>query len=59
MKPEIIRVIKLTEANFCLNCEVITDWKNVCPICAEKQLWPLRNWLENVIRGKKLEVQKN
>jgi RNA polymerase subunit RPABC4/transcription elongation factor Spt4 len=41
--------IRLEEAYFCLNCEVVTNCINICPTCGQKKVWPLRNWLGSVI----------
>ena len=40
--------IRLEEAYFCLNCEVVTNCINICPACGHEQLWSLENWLGRV-----------
>ena len=41
MTPRSSSTIKLVEAHFCLNCEVIGSCRDNCPACGLKQLWPL------------------
>jgi hypothetical protein len=48
MFVEIPSVIKLKEAYFCLNCEVVTNCSDICPACGRRQLWSLENWLGRV-----------
>ncbi len=40
--------IRLEEAYFCLNCEVVTNRCDMCPACGHSQLWSLEKWLGNV-----------
>ena len=55
MTLEIASAIRLEEAYFCLNCEVVTNCADICPACGHRQLWSLENWLGRVndcqIRG--------
>ena len=48
MSAEEISSIRLQEAYFCLNCEVVTNCVDICPACGNKQLWSLENWLGSV-----------
>lgn len=48
MAFELGSAIKLEDAYFCLNCEAITNYVDICPICGERQLWALENWLGRV-----------
>jgi hypothetical protein len=45
---EMASAISLGEAYFCLNCEVVTNCSDTCPVCGHKQLWLLENWLGRV-----------
>lgn len=48
MPFEVASAIRLGEAYFCLNCEVVTNCVDVCPACGHRRLWPLENWLGRV-----------
>lgn len=48
MPLELPSAIRLEEAYFCLNCEVITNCLDICPTCGHEQLWSLENWLGRV-----------
>ena len=48
MVAEVASAIKLGEAYFCLNCEVVTNCVDTCPACGHRQLWRLENWLGKV-----------
>ena len=48
MSIQLGSAIKLEDAYFCLNCEVITNYLDICPVCGERQLWALQNWLGRV-----------
>ena len=45
---EMASVIRLEEAYFCLNCEVLTNYSEMCPVCGQRQLWPLENWIGKI-----------
>jgi RNA polymerase subunit RPABC4/transcription elongation factor Spt4 len=45
MPNEAVSAIELKSAYFCLNCEVITDRPDICPVCGYGQLWNLEHWL--------------
>ena len=45
---EVPSVIQLEEAYFCLNCEVVTNCSDICPVCGNQHLWCLENWLGRV-----------
>ncbi len=62
---EISSAIRLGEAYFCLSCEVVTDCADNCPVCGNRNLWPLENWLgkvyvpeRNVMAGDVSRVRK-
>jgi hypothetical protein len=40
--------IKLEDAYFCLNCETVTNYLDICPLCGERRLWSLQNWLGRI-----------
>ena len=48
MTGEILSVIRLEDAFFCLSCEAVTNAVDVCPVCGDRQLWPLQNWMGRV-----------
>ncbi len=48
MTGEILSAIRLEDAFFCLNCEAVTNAVDVCPVCGDRQLWPLQNWMGRV-----------
>lgn len=48
MAVEVASAIRLGEAYFCLNCEVVTNCGDTCPACGHRQLWCLENWLGKV-----------
>ena len=48
MTGETLSAIKLEDAFFCLNCEAVTNCSDVCPVCGNRQLWSLQNWLGRV-----------
>jgi len=48
MANEILSAIKLEDAFFCLNCEAVTNCSEICPVCGNRQLWCLQNWLGRV-----------
>jgi len=48
MSLELASAIRLTEAYFCLDCEVVTNCADICPACGQRQLWSLENWLGRV-----------
>ena len=48
MTGEILSAIKLEDAFFCLNCEAVTNCLDICPVCGNRQLWSLQNWLGRV-----------
>jgi len=37
--------IRLEEAYFCLNCEVVTNCAAICPACGHNKMWLLENWI--------------
>ncbi len=41
-------MITLHDAYFCLNCELITDNLYECPVCTNRMMWPIENWLNRV-----------
>ena len=43
--PEMPFTIRLETAYFCLNCEVMTNCADICPVCGQRKLWHLENWL--------------
>jgi RNA polymerase subunit RPABC4/transcription elongation factor Spt4 len=43
--------IRLEEAYFCLNCEVVTNCLDICPACGHRELWSLENWLGRITDG--------
>jgi hypothetical protein len=45
---ELGSAIKLEDAYFCLNCETVTNYLDICPLCGERRLWPLQNWLGRI-----------
>jgi hypothetical protein len=45
---ELGSAIRLEEAYFCLNCETVTNYLDICPLCGERRLWPLQNWLGRI-----------
>jgi hypothetical protein len=51
MAAEAASVIRLEEAYFCLNCEVVTNCSDICPACGRRLLWSLENWLGKVNAG--------
>jgi RNA polymerase subunit RPABC4/transcription elongation factor Spt4 len=48
MTLEVASAIRLGEAYFCLNCEVVTNCSDICPACGHKQLWHLENWIGKI-----------
>jgi len=48
MALEVASAIRLEEAYFCLNCEVVTNFSDICPVCGHRELWPLEKWLGRV-----------
>ena len=48
MALEIPSAIRLGEAYFCLNCEVVTNCSDICPACGHKKLWLLENWIGKI-----------
>jgi len=48
MNLEMASVIRLEEAYFCLNCEVVTNCPDTCPACGQKKLWVLENWIGKI-----------
>jgi RNA polymerase subunit RPABC4/transcription elongation factor Spt4 len=48
MSLEMASVIRLGEAYFCLNCEVLTNCSDICPVCGHRQLWLLENWIGKI-----------
>ena len=48
MTGEISAIIRLEDAFFCLDCEIITSCSDVCPVCGNHRLWFLQNWLGSV-----------
>jgi RNA polymerase subunit RPABC4/transcription elongation factor Spt4 len=48
MPIEVASVIRLGEAYFCLNCEVLTNCSDMCPACGHRQLWVLENWIGKI-----------
>ena len=49
MVQKVVSAIKLEEAYFCVNCELVTNCSDMCPACGRRQLWPLQKWLGRVI----------
>lgn len=49
---EMTSVIRLGEAYFCLNCEVVTNCSDLCPVCGHRQLWLLENWIGKITAPK-------
>ena len=45
MDLESLSAIRLEEAYFCLNCEVVTNCSDICPACGQKELWLLEKWI--------------
>ena len=48
MVLEAASAIKLEEAYFCLNCELVTNCLDICPVCGHRELWSLEKWLGRV-----------
>jgi hypothetical protein len=48
MPIEVASVIRLGEAYFCLNCEVLTNCSDMCPACGHRQLWAPENWIGKI-----------
>ena len=48
MSLEVASVIRLGEAYFCLNCEVLTNCSDICPVCGHRELWLLENWIGKI-----------
>jgi len=48
MRLEGVSAIRLEEAFFCLNCEVVTNCSDICPACGHSHLWLLENWLGRI-----------
>ena len=48
MALEVASAIRLEEAYFCLNCEVVTNFSDICPVCGHRELWSLEKWLGRV-----------
>jgi len=48
MALEAASAIRLEEAYFCLNCELVTNFSNICPVCGHRELWSLEKWLGRV-----------
>ena len=55
MPIEVASVIRLESAYFCLNCEVITNSSDICPVCGHGELWHLEHWLERVNAHERVE----
>jgi len=51
MPIEVSSRIRLEEAYFCLNCEVVTNCLDICPACGHRELWSLENWLGRINGG--------
>ncbi len=47
--------IRLEEAYFCINCEVVTNCLDICPACGRRELWSLENWLGRITGGENRE----
>lgn len=45
---ELMAAIRLEDAFFCLSCEGVTNCSDTCPVCGNRNLWPLQNWLGRV-----------
>ena len=45
---EVASAIRLEEAYFCLNCELVTNRSDICPACGHRELWSLERWLGRV-----------
>jgi hypothetical protein len=48
MALEVASAIRLEEAYFCLNCELVTNVSDICPVCGHRELWFLEKWLGRV-----------
>ena len=48
MSLEQISTINLGETYFCLDCEVLTNCSEICPVCGHRQLWLLENWIGKI-----------
>jgi RNA polymerase subunit RPABC4/transcription elongation factor Spt4 len=48
MTVKVASAIKLGEAYFCLNCELVTNFSDICPVCGHAELWSLEKWLGRV-----------
>ena len=48
MALEVASAIRLEEAYFCLNCELVTNFSDICPVCGHRELWSLEKWLGRV-----------
>jgi hypothetical protein len=48
MSLEVASVIRLGEAYFCLNCEVLTNCSDMCPVCGHRELWLLEKWIGKI-----------
>ena len=48
MSLELASVIRLGETYFCLDCEVLTNCSDICPVCGHRQLWLLENWIGKI-----------
>ena len=48
MALEVASAIRLEEAYFCLNCELVINFSDKCPVCGHGELWSLEKWLGRV-----------
>ena len=48
MALEVASAIRLEDAYFCLNCELVTNCLDICPACGHRELWSLEKWLGRV-----------
>ena len=48
MPFEVASAIRLENAYFCLNCEVVTNCSDICPACGHRELWHLENWIGKI-----------
>ena len=48
MVQKVVSAIKLEEAYFCVNCELVTNCLDICPACGHRELWSLERWLGRV-----------
>jgi RNA polymerase subunit RPABC4/transcription elongation factor Spt4 len=55
---EVASAIRLEEAYFCLNCELVTNCSDICPACGRRELWSLEKWLGRLNTASKMGWKK-